>query len=117
VVKNIRVDPPAETLEHTVPFAKFSRQFPPLRPSAYDPQDSFYKQARIASGLPGTGLLPKTIRFNDFPLRIRSNPSGQGCSPLFATLNQKSGDLGIPNVKKPLVNLPEALGLPPRVPE
>jgi len=100
-MENIRANPSAEPLEHAVPFAKFDRQFTPLRPGADDPQDRFYEQAGITPSLPRIGNLPKTIRFDDGPLRIGQNSSDQGCSPLFATLNQKSGDLGIMNVNSP----------------
>ena len=60
---------------------------------SYDPEHRFHEQARVAPGLAGIGRFTKAIRFNDRPLGIGQNETGQGCSPLFATLNQKSGDL------------------------
>ncbi len=38
----------------------------------------------------------------DSPLDVGQNCADQGCSPLFATLNQSSADLGIPKRQQAL---------------
>ena len=97
-IENIRFDSPAEPLEHAIPFAKFNRQLPPLRPGPDDPHDRFQVQAWIPPSLPRITGFAEAVRFDDRQLRIGQYSSSQGCSPLSATLNQKSGDFGVSNV-------------------
>jgi transposase len=89
MIENICLNPPAEPLEHRDPLAEFVRQLAPLCPSANDPKDGFHKQARIAPSLSRVSGFAKTIRFDDCPMRIGQDSSGQGCSPLFATLTRR----------------------------
>lgn len=68
----------------------------PLRACPHVPQDRFHKQPQIASGLARIGLFAKAERFDDRLIGV-----SQGCSVLFATLNQNSRQIGILNVNKP----------------
>ena len=100
-VENVCLDPSAKALEYRIPLAEFPRQLAPLRAGAHDPQHRFHEQPRVAPGLAGIAGLAKAKWLDDRPLGISQNSSGQGCSPLFATLNQNSRDLGILNLNRP----------------
>ena len=52
---------------------------------------------------PGSAFPAKAVRCDDSPLGVGQNCADQGCSPLFATLNQSSADLGIPKRQQALV--------------
>ncbi|AEI96542.1 hypothetical protein RLO149_p630280 (plasmid) [Roseobacter litoralis Och 149] len=67
----------------------------------HDPQSGFNTQARIAASLARMLRSSTAKGFNNRSMGIGQYPSDQGCSPLFATLNQKSRQLGILNVNKP----------------
>jgi hypothetical protein len=56
--------------------------------------------ARVTPGLTGIGVCSNAEKFDDRPLNIGQNTTGQGCSALVATLNQKSDYLGILNVNR-----------------
>jgi hypothetical protein len=100
-IESISIDPSAEPLEDRVPLAELIWQLTLLRTGAHNPQNRFHKQPGVTPSLPRIGGLPKAIRPDCRPPDIIQNSAGQGCSPLFATLNQKSGDLGVLNVNSP----------------
>lgn len=49
-------------------------------------------------------MLAKAEGLDDRPMGVGQGTSGQGCSPLFATLNQNSHQIGILNVNRPLLH-------------
>jgi hypothetical protein len=101
MIESISLNPSAEPFENAIPLAKFIGQFTPLRSGANNPEHRLHKQPGITPSLPRIGRFSKTVWLNDAPLGIGQNASDQGCSPLFATLNQNSRDLGILNVNSP----------------
>jgi hypothetical protein len=80
---------------------ELGRQFSPLSACPHNPQDRFHEQPRIASSLARISVLAKAEGFDDRPMGVGQGTSGQGCSPLFATLNQNSSQMGILNVNRP----------------
>ena len=70
-----------------------------------DPENCLDKPARVRAGATGVAFPAKAVRCDDSPLGVGQNCADQGCSPLFATLNQSSADLGIPKRQQALVLL------------
>jgi hypothetical protein len=102
-------DPSAKPLEHRVPVAELTGQFAPLRAGAHDPKNRLHEKSWIAPSLSRIGGFSEAIRLYDGTLRMGQDSSGQGCSPLFATLKQNSGDLEIPNVNSALTTQKNAI--------
>ena len=85
-----------------MPFAKLSRQFAPLRPGAYNPQNSLHEQTGFTPSLAGVAFLSKAKRRYDSPLGGVQNSSGQGCSPVACNLEPQIIPFVNPERQQPL---------------
>src|ERR1700720_1403407 len=71
--KNIGFHPMTKAFEDRVPIPKISRQIPPGRSGACDPENGLEKETRIPTRPAGIRLLSQTMRFHLIPLGIRYN--------------------------------------------
>lgn len=103
-MESIGLNPSAEALEDGIPRAKLFGSLATLRTCPHDPQNGFHEKTRIATGLAGVFRGSKAEGFDNRPMGIGQYTSGQGCTPAFATLKQKSDQMGHLNVNGPWVS-------------
>src|SRR5215210_4902671 len=103
-LEHAALHPPAEALEHAVPFAEPARQVAPGNPRPHPPQHRFEEQPVVLPRRAGIGRLARQQRRHLLPSRVvhhEAIPIQHAQPPPKRSLNHERQAVRIPNVNRP----------------